>query len=111
MLDLSKVRLTKPKLIAEPKETSSYELYFGLKLIEENDFPNGIRQSSESELEIEGVMCDALVGAQIGFGMGQKGAGIDVDLAAAGNSEVVKAKLRIMHQESLLLESSGGYAV
>jgi hypothetical protein len=52
-------------------------------------------------MEIEGAQVAALVDAQTGFVMGKEGSGIDVELAAAGNSEVVKAKLRIMNQLGL----------
>jgi len=48
-------------------------------------------------MEIKGVICDALR-ARTGFVMGKEGAGVDVDLAAAGKSEAVKADLRIMQQ-------------
>jgi predicted regulator of Ras-like GTPase activity (Roadblock/LC7/MglB family) len=60
--------------------------------------PNNIKQSLDSISEIDGVMCTALVDSQTGFVMGKEGTGVDVELAAAGNSEVVKAKLRIMNQ-------------
>ena len=52
-------------------------------------------------MEIEGCLVAALVDAQTGFVMGKEGSGMDVELAAAGNSEVVKAKLRIMNQLGL----------
>ncbi len=62
---------------------------------------NNIKQSLEAIMDIEGVLASALVDAQTGMVMGKEGSGIDVDLAAAGNSEVVKAKLRIMQRLGL----------
>jgi hypothetical protein len=97
---LIKVRLTKPKLITELKKLVLTNSIW-LEIAKENDFPNGITEPPESDLDIEGVMCDAPVGAQIGFVMGKKGAGVDVDLAAAGNSEVVKSKPWIMQQSGI----------
>ena len=63
--------------------------------------PNNITKSLEALMEIEGVLVAALVDAETGMVMGKEGSGMDVELAAAGNSEVVKAKLRIMHQLGL----------
>ncbi len=59
---------------------------------------NNIKQSLEGIMEIEGAMAAALVDAQTGFVLGSAGSGMDMELAAAGNSEVVKAKMRIMQQ-------------
>ncbi len=47
-------------------------------------------------LEVEGALCSALVDANSGMLLGQAGSGIDLDLAAAGNTEVVRAKMKTM---------------
>jgi len=47
-------------------------------------------------LEIDGAMCDAIVDANSGMLLGKAGTGLDLDLAAGGNTEVVRAKMKTM---------------
>ncbi|NBD95736.1 MAG: hypothetical protein GVY11_04580 [Gammaproteobacteria bacterium] len=55
-------------------------------------------------LELDGAMMAGLVDSSSGMILGQEGSGLDMDLAAAGNTEVVKAKLRTI--KSLELNDS-----
>ncbi|WP_220812663.1 hypothetical protein [Pseudomonas paralcaligenes] len=55
-----------------------------------------IQQSLEELLTLDGAMASALVDANSGMLMGQAGAGVDLELAAAGNTEVVRAKIKTM---------------
>ncbi len=47
-------------------------------------------------LEVDGALCTALVDANSGMLLGKAGSGLDLDLAAAGNTEVVRAKMKTM---------------
>jgi predicted regulator of Ras-like GTPase activity (Roadblock/LC7/MglB family) len=47
-------------------------------------------------LEVDGAMCAAVVDANSGMLLGKAGSGVDLDLAAAGNTEVVRAKMKTM---------------
>ena len=55
-----------------------------------------INESLESLLSIDGAKCTSLVDSSSGMVLGEAGSGIDMELAAAGNSEVVKAKHETM---------------
>lgn len=47
-------------------------------------------------MSIDGAMGCCIVDYDSGMVLGQQGSGVDMDLAAAGNSEVVKAKMKTM---------------
>jgi hypothetical protein len=62
---------------------------------------NNVQPSLDSFLTIDGGMCSALVDANSGMMLGQSGSGVDLELAAAGNTEVVRAKLKTMNSLKL----------
>lgn len=47
-------------------------------------------------MQFEGAMCAALVDYNSGMLLESVGTGVDLDMAAAGNTEVVRAKMRTM---------------
>lgn len=47
-------------------------------------------------MESEGAMCAALVDYQSGMLLESVGTGVDLEMAAAGNTEVVRAKMKTM---------------
>lgn len=55
-----------------------------------------IKTSLKTVMEIDGAICTSLVDSSSGMVLGEEGSGVDMELAAAGNSEVVKAKLETM---------------
>lgn len=55
-----------------------------------------INDSLANLLQSDGAMCAALVDANSGMTLGRIGTGLDLDLAAAGNTEVVRAKMKTM---------------
>lgn len=52
-------------------------------------------------MQTEGAMCAALVDYQSGMLLESVGSGVDLDMAAAGNTEVVRAKLKTMQMLGL----------
>jgi hypothetical protein len=57
---------------------------------------NNIEQSLSDLLQIDGAMCCALVDSDSGMALGTAGTGINLDVAAAGNTEVVRSKNKVM---------------
>ena len=55
-----------------------------------------IKDSLKEVMAIDGALCASLVDYKSGMVLGEEGSGVDMELAAAGNSEVVKAKLDTM---------------
>ncbi|EKF74966.1 hypothetical protein A11A3_05916 [Alcanivorax hongdengensis A-11-3] len=55
-----------------------------------------VKESLSALLQPDGAMCTAIVDANSGMVLGQEGTGLDLELAAAGNTEVVRAKLKTM---------------
>jgi hypothetical protein len=55
-----------------------------------------INDSLNSLMQTDGALCAALVDANSGMTLGKIGSGVDLDLAAAGNTEVVRAKMKTM---------------
>ena len=63
-----------------------------------------IQDSLASIMTIDGCIAAALVDSNSGLVLGKAGSGIDLDLAGAGNTEVVRAKMKAM--KSLKLNES-----
>jgi len=57
---------------------------------------SNLQDSMNELMTIDGAMCCALVDANSGMMLGSAGTGIDLELAAAGNTEVVRAKMKTM---------------
>ena len=55
-----------------------------------------VNESLNGLLKADGAMCAALVDSNSGMMLGGVGSGVDLELAAAGNTEVVRAKMKIM---------------
>lgn len=62
---------------------------------------SNLTDSLNKLLEVDGALCAALVDANSGMLLGKVGTGMDLDLAAAGNTEVVRAKLKTMKSLNL----------
>lgn len=55
-----------------------------------------VADSMNALLQPDGALCTAIVDSNSGMILGQQGQGLDLELAAAGNTEVVRAKLKTM---------------
>jgi len=56
-----------------------------------------VENTLSSAMTIEGALAVALVDYDSGMTLGSAGTGLDLDVAAAGNTEVVRAKLRTIN--------------
>lgn len=62
---------------------------------------NSINAKLADLLGLDGALCAAVVDYSSGMLLGAEGQGIDLELAAAGNTEVVRAKLKTMKMLSI----------
>ena len=53
-----------------------------------------LNESLKALMDLEGAMCCSIVDYTSGMVLGNAGSGLDMDLAAAGNTEVVRAKMK-----------------
>ncbi len=56
----------------------------------------GIMESINAAMSIQGAIAAALVDHETGMCLGSKASGFPIEVAAAGNTEVVRAKMRVM---------------
>jgi predicted regulator of Ras-like GTPase activity (Roadblock/LC7/MglB family) len=55
-----------------------------------------IKQTLNELMSLDGAMCAAVVDSSSGMILGSTGSGVDMEVAAAGNTEVVRAKMKTM---------------
>ena len=60
-----------------------------------------VNDALKEVLRIDGALCAALVDSNSGMMLGSVGTGVDLELAAAGNTEVMRAKLKTMQSLAL----------
>ena len=60
-----------------------------------------IKQSLDELMTADGALCAAIVDYNSGMMLGSIGSGLDLEVAAAANSEVVRAKNKAMRQLGL----------
>lgn len=77
-----------------------------------------ITENLNKLMEIDGAVGVSLVDSNSGMVLGSAGGGVDMELAAAGNSEVVKAKMKTMKSlgikgniEDILITLEGQYHI
>ena len=68
---------------------------------ETNDMSSNLKQCMDTAMTIDGAQAVALVDYRSGMCLAQAGGGMNLDLAAAGNTEVVRAKLKTMESLGL----------
>ena len=55
-----------------------------------------IKQTLDELMTLDGAMCASVVDSGSGMMLGSIGSGIDLEVAAAGNTEVIRAKTKTM---------------
>lgn len=55
-----------------------------------------IKQTLDDLLTADGALCAAIVDSNSGMMLGSAGSGVDLEVAAAGNTEVMRAKMKVM---------------
>ena len=60
-----------------------------------------LNESLQDLMTLDGAMCAAVVDYNSGMLLGSIGSGVDLELAAAGNTEVVRAKIKTMRMLNL----------
>ncbi len=57
---------------------------------------SNLNESLSQLIAVDGALCAAIVDSASGMLLGSAGGGVDMELAAAGNTEVVRAKTKTM---------------
>ena len=60
-----------------------------------------IKQTLDELMTLDGAMCAAVVDSASGMMLGSVGTGVDLEVAAAGNTEVVRAKMKTLRSLGL----------
>lgn len=60
-----------------------------------------LNETLNSLMTQDGALCAAIVDYNSGMLLGSEGSGVDMELAAAGNTEVVRAKIKTMRMLNL----------
>lgn len=60
-----------------------------------------IKESLDNLMTVDGAQCAAVVDSGSGMMLGSIGSGVDLEVAAAGNTEVMRAKLKTMRSLGL----------
>ena len=60
-----------------------------------------IKQSLDDLLTCDGALCAAIVDTESGMMLGSAGSGLDLEVAAAANTEVMRSKMKAMRQLGL----------
>jgi hypothetical protein len=68
---------------------------------QDNNMSSNLKQCMDAAMTIDGAMAAALVDYRSGMCLAQAGGGLNLDLAAAGNTQVVNAKLKTMESLGL----------
>ncbi len=68
--------------------------------LKEKDMGN-VNESLSSAMSIDGALVVALVDFESGMTLGTQGSAFDVDIAASGNTEVMRAKMKVMRSLGL----------
>ena len=55
-----------------------------------------IKQTLDELMTLDGAMCASVVDSSSGMMLGSIGSGLDLEVAAAGNTEVIRAKAKTM---------------
>jgi predicted regulator of Ras-like GTPase activity (Roadblock/LC7/MglB family) len=62
---------------------------------------SNLKESMAKLMEVDGAVAVAIVDSSSGLVLGKEGSGFDLDLAGAGNTEVVRAKMKTMKSLNL----------
>ena len=60
-----------------------------------------IKQTLDELMTLDGAMCAAVVASASGMMLGSVGSGVDLEVAAAGNTEVIRSKMKTMRSLGL----------
>ena len=60
-----------------------------------------LKQTLDELMTMDGAMCAAVVDSASGMMLGSAGSGVDLEVAAAGNTEVIRSKMKTMRSLGL----------